>query len=121
MPMACPKNCARGGCYKVSIYGKSYCQEHMRQKYRTDQQIYKTTESNAIYKTKPWANIRKDILHHEPFCRECAKSGIKTVAVEIDHIKPIAEGGEKWDRQNMQPLCKPCHARKTAREVLHKD
>jgi len=121
MPWAQNKNCARGGCYKVSIYGKSYCVDHMRQKYRTDQQIYKTTESNAIYKTSAWRNTRKDILHHEPYCRECAKHDRQTIATEIDHIKAIAEGGDKWDRDNLQPLCSDCHKRKSVRETIRKD
>lgn len=118
MPWASQKNCARGGCAKASIYGRRYCQEHTKQKDKADYDIYRRNDAGQkIYKTKLWANTRKDVLHYEPFCRECAKSGIETLAVDVDHIKPIAQGGDPWDRGNMQPLCRPCHARKTASEV----
>jgi 5-methylcytosine-specific restriction protein A len=35
----------------------------------------------------------------------------------IDHIKPISEGGEPLDIDNLQTLCKECHAIKTGRET----
>jgi 5-methylcytosine-specific restriction protein A len=35
----------------------------------------------------------------------------------IDHIKPILDGGDEWDRDNLQGLCESCHNRKTAIET----
>jgi 5-methylcytosine-specific restriction protein A len=37
-------------------------------------------------------------------------------ATEVDHIKPKAEGGGE-SFENLQPLCKPCHSRKTLGEL----
>jgi len=36
-------------------------------------------------------------------------------ADEVDHIVPLSRGGGD-ERSNLQPLCRPCHAAKTARE-----
>ena len=39
------------------------------------------------------------------------------MAREVDHIEPH-KGDDTlfWDQDNWQPLCKPCHSRKTATE-----
>ena len=34
-------------------------------------------------------------------------------AVEVDHIIAIANGGERYDQDNLQSTCKRCHAWKT--------
>jgi 5-methylcytosine-specific restriction protein A len=33
-------------------------------------------------------------------------------ALDVDHIRPIAHGGEDVD-ENVQALCRPCHKLKT--------
>jgi 5-methylcytosine-specific restriction protein A len=38
------------------------------------------------------------------------------VGTEVDHIRPISQGGPEDDESNLQLLCKACHAAKTARE-----
>jgi 5-methylcytosine-specific restriction protein A len=40
------------------------------------------------------------------------------LAVEVDHIVPIREGGARLDANNLQPLCHTCHSRKTMLEYL---
>jgi 5-methylcytosine-specific restriction protein A len=39
-----------------------------------------------------------------------------TIAVVVDHIVPIDQGGAMWDEGNHQVLCAACHRRKTATE-----
>ena len=34
----------------------------------------------------------------------------------LDHILPISQGGSKFDRDNLQVLCIPCHSTKTKEE-----
>lgn len=121
MPRASDKECGRVGCHRIVPSGVRHCDEHRKQKNRTDHQIYKSKETQAFYKGSTWRHTRADVLHYEPLCRECGKLGIETAATEVDHITPIAAGGDKWDRENMQPLCKPCHSRKTASEVFGKN
>ena len=49
-------------------------------------------------------------LRHNPLCLECGRP-----AEEVDHVIPKARGGsDKWE--NLQPLCKSCHSKKTMRE-----
>ena len=60
-----------------------------------------------------WRKLRAEIYDAENWrCRSCGKSG----RLELDHATPIGQGGARWDRANLQPLCRPCHFRKTADE-----
>lgn len=36
--------------------------------------------------------------------------------LEVDHIKPVSEGGHPFDPANLQTLCSECHKEKTAQE-----
>jgi 5-methylcytosine-specific restriction endonuclease McrA len=54
------------------------------------------------------------ILEYGMTCRNCQNT---VDEIFLDHIKPIAMGGD--DRiSNFQLLCKPCHNAKTTRERL---
>ena len=48
-------------------------------------------------------------------CAECAADG-RYIRLEIDHVKPLNEGGAAYDFGNLQPLCATCHVRKTRKE-----
>jgi 5-methylcytosine-specific restriction enzyme A len=58
---------------------------------------------------------RKRILSAEPLCRHCAQKGKVTEAEEVDHIRSLEDGGT-YEDSNAQPLCKPCHKVKTAKD-----
>lgn len=62
-----------------------------------------------------WEQLRARILQREPICRVCRAAGRAAVATTVDHITPKHQGGTD-DEGNLQPLCKPCHAVKTAKE-----
>ena len=57
--------------------------------------------------------IRRQVLTEEWRCRRCGLGG--TDADVVDHIVSLGEGGTD-DRQNLQRLCRRCHAQKTGRE-----
>ncbi len=55
-----------------------------------------------------WRKLRLLVLHEEPLCRMCREIGKTTLATVVDHIKPRSDGGGN-ERENLQPLCAPCH------------
>lgn len=64
-----------------------------------------------------WRRLRLRVLRAEPTCRACKAIGRVTPASEVDHILPRRERPElTYEVENLQPLCKPCHSRKTRRE-----
>lgn len=49
-------------------------------------------------------------------CAMCGSLRNPTPAQELDHIVPLAQGGTN-DDDNLQALCRACHAKKTASEL----
>ena len=43
-------------------------------------------------------------------------AGCGRYANEVDHIVPLHKGGDPFDMDNLQALCRSCHIAKTARE-----
>lgn len=59
--------------------------------------------------------MRAQVLAEEPYCRACLAEGKRVRATEVDHIKPLAAGGDN-SRGNQQGLCEPHHEAKSAAE-----
>jgi len=59
-----------------------------------------------------WRRIRRGILARDRgICQQCGRPGS-----EIDHRISPAQGGTD-DPDNLQTLCRPCHATKTAQQA----
>lgn len=60
-----------------------------------------------------WRAVRRRVFERDGWrCVKCKRPG----RLECDHIRPLAQGGRKYDLGNLQALCRGCHIRKTARE-----
>ncbi|MCC6611174.1 MAG: HNH endonuclease [Burkholderiales bacterium] len=78
-----------------------------------------------IYDKQQWKRLRRQQLRREPLCRMCLDRGITMPAVDVDHIIPIADGGEPWALENLRSLCHDDHSRvtrasQTGREIMVK-
>ena len=103
--------CRHPGCGQLTRDG--WCEAH-RPRYRRG-------ESEAwhwMYALPVWTErLRPGQLLREPWCRECAKRGVRTRAAVVDHVVPHrGDMGLFTDPGNLQSLCKRCHDRKTAME-----
>lgn len=70
------------------------------------------------YKTKRWTNLRRKVLQRDKYCQEHLNKGEYIVPTVADHIKPVSQGGDFWDEDNLQGLCKSCHNKKSAKERI---
>ena len=113
MPSLPKRLCAVPGCTELATGGRGRCKAHARAPV-TDYR----ERTNAMYNTGRWKVKRRKQLDREPLCRECAKNGKISEAVEVDHIKPHkGDWALFWDDANLQSLCHKCHSRKTAGEM----
>lgn len=69
-------------------------------------------EYKHIYNSKQWRRLRLYKLRLTPLCEYCPP-GRERPAVEVDHFKAIAAGGEPFDLDNLRSACKRCHSSKS--------
>ena len=80
---------------------------------RYDDEKYK-----RLINTWRWQQLRRAKLAADPLCEECKKKGRAVRAEQVHHIVPIesvrtfeAMKALAYDRNNLQSLCKACHAK----------
>lgn len=69
---------------------------------------------------RPWRRLRAQILERDGYlcqCLVCKRRPVPKVAHEVDHIKPLAEGGTD-DPNNLQAINRDCHKAKTLAEAM---
>ena len=60
-----------------------------------------------------WRAVRRRVLIRDGWrCTECGRPG----RLEVDHRVPLERGGDPWELDNLQSLCRDCHHGKTRRE-----
>ena len=112
MPYRPSVPCKHPMCSELVPYGCGpYCYKH-----KAVHQSDRDSASKRGY-NRHWQKARVRYLHSHPLCVECKKVGRLTQATVVDHIVPH-RGDQKlfWDESNWQPLCKPCHDKKTWNE-----
>lgn len=58
------------------------------------------------------------IAHYKATHLRCEWPNCPRIADHVDHITPLAEGGDRYDPANMQSLCEPHHTTKTTADAL---
>lgn len=103
--------CNKTGC--PNLTRDKYCEQHLDldKQPRQRNHNYDSTRKNAAQRgyDYKWQQYRVEFLKRNPTCKVC---GAK--ATVVDHIIPHkGNKGLFLTRFNHQPLCKPCHDRKT--------
>ena len=66
---------------------------------------------------RPWRRKREAVLKRDGYlCQPCKRLDRITLATEVDHVTPQAEGGSE-DESNLQAICETCHKAKTQAEA----
>lgn len=78
--------------------------------------------SKKFYDRAAWRKTRAYVLSQAPLCADPfgvhKKEHEVTAASEVDHIVPRSERPDlELDIDNLQPLCKSCHSRKTMTDM----
>lgn len=107
MPTGSMTRCPAPGC--TALVPRGYCPEHARPAWANKPSSWSRGAGDAR-----WRRLRARVLREEPRCRACGAP-----STEADHIRPISLQGARWDRANLQGLCKACHKVKTQRESIN--
>lgn len=120
MPSKALRFCSHPGCGE--LVSTTYCTTHQpvydtqRKERQAEFERTRLSAAERGYDSR-WQKARLGYLKHHPLCAECEREGKTVPATVVDHIVPH-KGNKQlfWDKKNWQPLCKPCHDRKTAKE-----
>lgn len=108
--------CRHPGC--CVLVSDGFCEAH-RPKREGDDRSAEAREWHRLYSTDLWVKrLRPGQLLREPWCRECAKHGLRVRATDVDHIVDHKGNMDLFsDPNNLESLCHSCHSRKTLREM----
>jgi 5-methylcytosine-specific restriction endonuclease McrA len=81
------------------------CELHAKERGR------ETHPNRGFYDKARWRRTARAVLFDQPLC-SCGE-----IAVDVDHIQAIEDGGDPWARSNLRGLCKSCHGKKTRAEM----
>jgi 5-methylcytosine-specific restriction enzyme A len=91
--------CNHPGCRNLSATG--YCDIHRKEKYQDDRK----SSRQRGYDTQ-WEKVRAVKLRRNPICEDCG-----VIAAMVHHKRAIADGGSRYDMDNLKSLCWQCHGK----------
>jgi Restriction endonuclease len=109
-----PRICSAAGCYEEVENSNGKCRVHRRKAQKA------ADKRNGRVRGSRWSALRRVVLKDNPYCScldcEGCLGTCEAMAVEVDHIIPLAFGGHPTMRDNLQGLCHSCHNWKTWEE-----
>jgi 5-methylcytosine-specific restriction protein A len=96
MPKSSLKPCQHPRCPELIDSG-SFCVKH--------QPVRKEKSAARRGYDRAWNKVREVHLGNQPVCEICGAYN----NLEVHHIKPIKEGGQRLSLNNLQTLCHDCH------------
>lgn len=116
------RQCTFNGCNVAVEVPHNYrdsprCELHQRT-LPTPKRRYEHHYHNGknIYKTTQWRNLRAQYVAFQPLCEHCLAFDIIKPGKIVDHIIELEDGGQPFEKSNLQHLCHSCHNTKTGRE-----
>jgi 5-methylcytosine-specific restriction endonuclease McrA len=67
-----------------------------------------------VYNDPRWKRLCAQVKREQP---TCAVTGCTERTTDVDHVLGLQDGGDPFNRANLQGLCKKHHSSKTASEV----
>jgi 5-methylcytosine-specific restriction protein A len=106
MPHAAPRQCLSPGCPDVAVI-RGRCRAHARTWYGTREQRRGTRQQRGY--GAEWERQRARALRRDGWrCVLCQARGYVALATQVDHIRPLAEGGTHA-LENLRSVCTTCH------------
>jgi len=112
-PFKPARQCRNRQCPGTTTDPSGYCEKCKPKFARQRYQEWDKNRPSARQRgyTTTWDKARVLQLRMHPLC-SCGK-----MAVLVHHIKPIDEGGELLDQDNLESMCRDCHERLHGRKA----
>ncbi len=87
-----------------------YCEKHRKERQK-EYELYQRKYNHRERYDGRWDKVRNIYIKNHPLCEECLKENITTVGELVHHKIPIEDGGEKYDFDNLETVCRSCHSK----------
>jgi 5-methylcytosine-specific restriction protein A len=111
--------CVAASCKEIVRDGTTTCPKHTKTVMvnRNEDRKFTGRANSKIYDSKRWRNISIKKRTVTPFCEECEKNGIITIANVVDHVVEIKDNPKlAYTWSNLRSLCHGHHNTKTGDE-----
>ena len=109
------KPCRHPGCHALTDRTDGLCLAHARQRRNETARAYRKETGPRVYDTRRWRRLSKQKLAQHPFCQECEKRGLVSMATLVHHID---RNTDNWTDGNLVCLCRRCHEQEHRHEVF---
>lgn len=120
MPTKPKRGCLTQGCPNLVEGGGVYCPKCRKEKgiptHNYGEKSEEAKDRHRFYDTAAWRKLRDSYIRRYPLCAECLRHGKIIPAKIVDHIVPVANGGDPFNEDNLQSLCQHCHEVKSNEE-----
>jgi len=111
MPRAALTPCSKAGC--GSLTSGRFCSAHAQSRHEG------RGSARARGYGSTWDRLSIRWRRAHPLCQACESAGRITAADLVDHIVPVHVAPDRvHDLDNLQGLCRSCHADKTAADMV---
>jgi 5-methylcytosine-specific restriction endonuclease McrA len=73
------------------------------------------TTTDPRYHTPEWTRLAQWVKDRDRGVCQVRDQGCTHAGTAVDHIVPVAEGGDFWDPTNLRASCRSCNSRRGAR------
>ena len=101
-----------GSSPRCDKHPKEYSKDTTKERKKRYVHQYDSDGKN-IYGSYRWRKLRNQKAKLNPICEHCEEFGVAKPVEEVDHVIELEDGGEVWNINNLQSLCKRCHIIKT--------
>lgn len=66
-----------------------------------------------------WQQVRRVVMERDEWRCRVQLKGCEAQATDVDHIIPLADGGDRWDLGNLRASCGFCNRSRASRQKHH--
>jgi len=130
MPQRPQRLCRAKGCHTLHRNANGYCEAHQslanawrkapgKTRHKAPGKAWHKAPGKPSRGGRAWQRLRALVMARDGYlcqCEACQQRLIPLVAHEVDHIRPLAEGGTD-DLDNLRAINRDCHRVKTQQEA----
>lgn len=107
------KACKEPRCTALVFDRGQYCAKHKQTGFTGWAAPEREAKKSKLYSTRAWQRCRMAKLAQSPMCERCKR----VPASEVHHTARAQIAPEQfYQSENLEALCRKCHAKETARE-----